>query len=271
MTSPMSTVRAADSGAATNSTPSELDDGTERLERPFRLGLVAAGASLGLFSRLAAANSIGDTNSSVFVVLAAATSLLVGCGMLLMAAERDRFSAPLIWITVITAAAWGTLNWISPPFAPATAVWNVTDQRWFAVLGVGNGLVLAGIVVLAFVRRAPTLSVALALIAGACMLASNSLLYHQRWPSIVCAAAAFALLLLAWDRSPRREPTFVAPEESPRVSRAALSFASVALCGTALQLWVSRNDIPDAIPAVLLSVVLIAAAFASLIRVRREI
>ena len=244
---------------------------TESMARPFRLGLVGLATAVGLFARLLAANGFGELDSRTILLAVAAASAFTGIGLLLMAAERDRFGFPVMAISGITSLAWGALNWISPPFADEATVWNQTDQAVLAVVGVGNGLLLAGIVALAFVRRHPTLSVAATLLAGVCALASSSAVLRQEWPAIVCLGIAFALILLAWDRSPRYEEAFARPQDPPRFSRAALSFLSVALCGTAVQLWLSRMDTPRSIPAIVLCALLVAAAFASLVRVRREI
>jgi len=246
---------------------------TESLARPFRLGLVGLGAAIGLVMRMLAANNLFglDVQSQTLLLGAAITSAVTGAGLLLMAAERDRFGPPLAWISVITALAWGALNWISPPFAESVTVWSRTDQSVLAVVGVGNGLLLAGIAALAFVRRHPTFTVATTLISAVLVLAANTVMLRNEWAAIVLIGIAFALILIAWDRSPRRELAFNRPADSPRVSRAVLSFVSVALAGTAIQLWSSRTDIPRSIPAVVVCGALIIGAFASLVRVRREI
>jgi len=260
-------------GAQPNPTPTNEQQtlAVDALGKPFRLSLIGAGASVGLFARLLAANGFGDLNSGLMTLTAAAASALVGLGLLLTAAQRDRFGPPLVWITLVTALAWGALNWISPPFHDTVNAWSNSDQAALALLGVGNGLLLAGILALGFVRRGPTLTVAATMVAGVTTLAANTILLRNEWSAIVTLGVTFAAVLLAWDRTPRHEMRFTSPEEAPRVSRAALSFAAVALCGTALQLWLSRSSIPRALPAVVLSVVLIGAAFASLMRVRREI
>lgn|GEM_PF-1012984 len=244
---------------------------TEALSKPYRLGLILFGIGIGLFSRLAAASDIATLDNSTIVIATAVSSGLVGLGLVLTAAERDRFGAPLAWMAVVTTLSWAALNWLSPPFAGSVTVWSQPDQLLLAIVGAGNGLLLAGLVALAFVRRRPTFTVAATLFAGVFTLAANSVLLRQEWTAIVVIGLAFAWALIAWDRSPRREPVYAAPDEAPRISRAALSFASVALCGTALQLWLSRTDIPRSLPAVGLCVVLIGAAFASMVRVRREI
>lgn len=244
---------------------------TETLSRPFRLGLVGFGAAVGLFVRLLAANNYGELDSQAVMLGAAVTSGLMGLGLLLMAAERDRFGPPLAWISVITSLAWGALNWISPPFAPSVTVWSKPDQVVLAALGLGNGLLLAGIVALAFVRRHPTLSVGATTVGSVFALVANTIVLRDEWPAIISLGIAFALILLAWDRSPRRELTYIHPKTSSRVSRASLSFISVALCGTAIQLWTSRTDIPRSMPAVIVCGLLVIGAFVSLVGVRREI
>jgi len=243
----------------------------EALARPYRLGVVGLGVAIGLFARLAVANGFSSLDSRSIILAAAATSLVVGLGLGAMAAERDRFGPSLASIAVVTGLSWGALNWISPPFGESVTVWSNRDQAVLAILGIGNGLLLAGLIALALVRRGPTLTVAMTLLAGVAVLAANTVLLREEWPAIISLGAAFALVLFAWDRSPRREQKFVQPEDAPRVSRAALSFISVALCGTALQLWLSRTDIPRSLPAVAICGLLIIAAFASMIRVRREI
>ena len=254
--------------------PADNDDATmttESLSRPFRLGLIGVGAAIGLSVRLLAANGFGELNTRPVILGVALTSTVMGLGLLFMAAERDRFDPPLAWISAVTSLAWGALNWISPPFAESVTVWSKPDQAVLAALGAANGLMLAGIVALAFVRRRPTMTVAAVIVGSVFALAANTVVLRDQWPAIASLGIAFALILFAWDRSPRRELAFNRPDEASRVSRAALGFISVALCGTAIQLWTSRTDIPRAAPAVITCVVLIIAAFASLIRVRREI
>lgn len=244
---------------------------TESLSRPFRLGLVGLGAAVGLFVRLLATNGFGELDTRPVILGVAVTSAAMGLGLLLMAAERDRFGPALAWISAVTSLAWGALNWISPPFAESVTVWSKPDQATLAALGVGNGLMLAGIVALALVRRRPTMTVAAVMVGSVFALATNTIVLRDEWPAIISLGIGFALILLGWDRSPRCELTFERPDEPPRISRAALSFVSVALCGTAIQLWTSRTDIPRSTPAVIVCALLIIAAFASLIRVRREI
>ena len=250
----------------------EHNEPSESLGRPYRLSPIFVGISLGMFSRLVVANGfVSQLESSGMTVVIGFSSAITGIGLLTVAAQRDRFGAPLAWITGITALAWGALNWMSPPFASSVTVWNNSRQAALALLGVGNGLLLAGLVVLAFVRRRATLTVAITMLASLATLLTNTVLLRQEWPAVGALGIAFGLMLLAWDRSPRHEPIFVEPERAPRISRAALSLISVALTGTALQHWVGRDVIPRALPAVLLCLPLIAGAFASLIRVRREI
>lgn len=243
----------------------------ERLSRPFRLGIAGIGIALGLFTRLAEANDVGGLDGRPLVVLAALASALVGIGLLLIAAERDRFGPSVAGISAVTALSWAALNWVSPPFGESVTVWSRPDQAVLSILGLGNGLLLAGIVALAGVRRRPTLTAAATLVAGVLVLAANSIAMRTEWPAIISLGIAFSLVLLAWDRSPRREVRFHIPDDAPRVSRAALSFISVALCGTAIQIWLSRMSLPSSTPAIVLCILLLGAAFASLVRVRREI
>ena len=254
----------------TTARPSETP-ASETVSPPFRLGLVGVGVAVGLFVRLLAVNKYGDINSHSIMIGAAITSGLMGLGLLLMASERDRFGSTLAWISAITALAWGALNWLSPPFASSVTIWNQPDQAVLAVVGLGNGLLLAGIVALGFVRRHPTLTVSAALVGSVFALAANTVLLRNEWPAIISLGVSFALILPAWNRSPRRELTYALPETSPRASRAALSFISLALCGTAIQLWISRTDIPRSNPAVIVCVLVVISAFATLRGVRREI
>ena len=254
----------------TTARPSETP-ASVTLSRPFRLGLVGVGAAVGLFVRLLAANKYGDINSRSTMIGAAVTSGLMGLGLLLMASERDRFGSTLAWISAITALAWGALNWLSPPFASSVTIWSQPDQAVLAVVGLGNGLLLAGIVALGFVRRHPTLTISATLLGSVFALVANTVLLRNEWPAIISLGVSFVLILLAWNRSPQRELTYAIPETSPRASRAALSFISLALSGTAIQLWTSRTDIPRSNPAVIVCGLVVLSAFATLRGVQREI
>ncbi|MCO4836305.1 MAG: hypothetical protein KC481_21835, partial [Acidimicrobiaceae bacterium] len=254
----------------TTARPSETP-ASETVSPPFRLGLVGVGVAVGLFVRLLAVNKYGDINSHSIMIGAAITSGLMGLGLLLMASERDRFGSTLAWISAITALAWGALNWLSPPFASSVTIWNQPDQAVLAVVGLGNGLLLAGIVALGFVRRHPTLTISATLLSSVFALVANTVLLRNEWPAIISLGVSFVLILLAWNRSPRRELTYAIPETSPRASRAALSFISLALSGTAIQLWTSRTDIPRSNPAVIVCGLVVLSAFATLRGVQREI
>jgi hypothetical protein len=245
----------------------------ESRPKPFTLGVVGGGVAVGLFARLIAANPSRwfELADRPLIVASAIASAIVGVGLLLFAAERDRFGGSVAFIAAVAALSWGALNWISPPFDSSATVWNTLDQPVLALLGVGNGLLLAGLIGLAFVRRGPNLSVAATLVGAVLTLAANTIALRTEWPAILLLAGAFSLVLLAWDQSPRRERRYDAPEDSPRFSRALLGLLSVALCGTAVQLWLSRMSVPRSVPAVIISGVLIAAAFISMWGVRREI
>ena len=255
----------------------ESDEATssavESRPKPFTLGVVGGGVAVGLFARLIAANPSRwfELADRPLIVASAIASAIVGIGLLLFAAERDRFGGSVAFIAAVAALSWGALNWISPPFDSSATVWNTLDQPVLALLGLGNGLLLAGLIGLAFVRRGPNLSVAATLVGAVLTLAANTIALRTEWPAILLLAGAFSLVLLAWDQSPRRERRYDAPEDSPRFSRALLGLLSVALCGTAVQLWLSRMSVPRSVPAVIISGVLIAAAFISMWGVRREI
>ena len=157
---------------------------------------------------------------------AAVTSGLMGLGLLLMASERDRFGSTLAWISAITALAWGALNWLSPPFASSVTIWSQPDQAVLAVVGLGNGLLLAGIVALGFVRRHPTLTVSATLLGSVFALAANTVLLRNEWPAIISLGVSFALILPARNRSPRARThlrDYPRPRPGHRVPHSALS------------------------------------------------
>ena len=216
-------------------------------------------------------NGYGDLVGRSMAYAAAASSAIAGFGLLGMATERDRFGPPLMWISATVALSWGAMNWISPPFDSVVTVWSNDHQLALATLGIGNGLALAGVIALAFVRRPPNLTVAAILAATVALLASNTVLLRSEWTAIGFTAFAVGMVLLAWDQSPRTEPRFVIPEDAPRISRAALSLAALALCGTTIQLWSGRMSTPRSRPAIAAAIVLLAGAFATANGVRREL
>ena len=250
----------------------EAPPGAETMARPWRLGIVGLGITVGLVARLLAANGYFSINSRTLVYAAAATSLLAGFGLIALAAERDRFDRWMLLLAGGTGLSLGALQWVSPHFAPGTLEWSNATQFALAVLGIGNGVLLAGVLTLAFVRRWPTMTVVGVLAAGVLTLAADSVLLRNEWPAIAALALAFGGVLLAWDQAPRHEPTYPELARSPRISRAALSLAMVALSGSVLQLWLSRGEsVRRVLPATLLSAVLILLSFLALIRIRREI
>lgn len=259
-----------------------VPDGSEAMSRPWRLGITGLGLALGLVTRLLIANGIGSLDGTTFVLAAAATSALVAVGLIAQAAERDRFGPSLTLLTGVTALSLGIVQWISPDFPAGTLEWETSSQLALAVLGTANGLLLAGIVSLALVRRLPTATVVGSLVAGLLTLIADTALLRNEWPSILLLAAAFGALLVAWDRAPRHEPAYRAAAEAPRISRAALGLASVAFCGAAIQMWISRgaggastsvgdDDVGTTTPAAILAMVLVLLTFAVLLRIRREI
>lgn len=250
-----------------------IPPGSEAMAKPWRLAIAFVGVTIGLLARLLVANGVGSLTAEPLLFAAAASSALVGAGLLALAAERDRFGMSLMTLAVACSLALSALQWISPHFPGDTFEWSTEIQRALAALGAGNGLLLAGIIALAFVRRSATATVAAALGAGALILASNSVLVRHEWAAILTTGAAFGALLVAWDQAPRHEPIFRPGDGSPRSSRAVLSLATVAICGAALQLWISRDEdgIGRAGPAVGAAIVLLVVAFLALARLRREI
>lgn len=246
--------------------------GAEQMARPWRLGVLGIGIALGLISRLLAANGVTELMTNGMLYASALTSLLAGIGLIAQSAERDDFGRWMLLLTAMTGLSLAALQWISPNFATGTLEWSDTTQLSLAVLGLGNGVLFAGILTLALVRRWPTMTVVAVLTGAVLTLAANTVLLRREWPAIVALAAAFLFVLVGWDRAPRHEPVYRSQEGSPRISRAALSLATVALSGAGVQLWVSRGeDIGRALPAVGLSVVLLIVAFMAMIRIRREL
>ena len=246
--------------------------GAETMARPWRLGIVGVGITIGLVTRLLAANGYFSINSRTLVYAAAITSLLAGIGLITLAAERDRFDRWMVLLAAGTGLSLGALQWVSPNFSSGTLEWSNATQVALALLGIGNGVLLAGILTLAFVRRWPTMTVVGVLAAGVLTLAADSVLLRNEWPAIAALALAFGGVLLAWDQAPRHEPTYPMQTEAPRISRAALSLAMVALGGSVLQLWISRGEtVRRMLPAAVLTIALIVLAFLAMIRIRREI
>ena len=118
--------------------------GAEAMARPWRLGIVGLGITVGLVARLLAANGYFGVASATMVYAAAVTSLLVGVGRLALAGERDRFDRWMVLLAAGTGLSLGALQWISPQFASGTLEWSDATQFAMAALGTANGLVLAG-------------------------------------------------------------------------------------------------------------------------------
>ena len=247
--------------------------GHEAMARPWRLAIGFVGVTVGLLARLLVANGVSEITADPVVLAAAAASALVGLGLTALAAERDRLGAPGLVLVLACGLALGAQQWISPDFADGTLEWNDDGQLALAALGFGNGLLLGGIVSLAFVRRASTPSVVASLAAGVLVLVANATFLRQQWPAIMATAAAFGVLLLAWDRAPRHEPVFRPGSEAPRIARAILSLTTGATAGAALLIWSSRgqDDVGRSMPAVATALAMIAVAILGLTRLRRGI
>lgn len=244
----------------------------EKMDRPWRLvGIIAPGIAIALIARLLAANGVSELEDTKVITASGVGCLAIGLGLCLIASRRDRFDISLWSLSVSTALAFAAVTWISPPFVEDTRVWDNNQQAALAFVGLGVGFVIAGIIALAMVRRRPTPTIALTLIAAVLVVAASTLWLRSEWEGIAILAVAFATLLLAWDRSPRRERVFAQPDNPPRTSRAALTLTVFVLSGTAIQLYISRDGVPRGLPAVVLSGVLVVTAFTSIYRLRREL
>ena len=247
--------------------------GHEAMARPWRLAIAFVGVTVGLLARLLVANGLSEITADPLVLAAAATSAIVGLGLTALAAERDRLGPSGLVLVLACGLALGAQQWISPDFADGALEWNDDGQLALAALGFGNGLLLGGIVSLAFVRRASTPSVVASLAAGVLVLVANTTFLRQQWPAIMATAVAFGVLLLAWDRAPRHEPVFRPGSDAPRIARAILSLATGATAGAALLIWSSQgqDDVGRPMPAVATALAMVAVALLGLTRLRRGI
>lgn len=246
--------------------------GHEKMAPPWRMSTIGIGLALGLVVRLFIANGVGALQGDGLVMAATASSALVAIGLLMIAAQRDRFGAGLWLLAVLSAASLGVVQWVSPHFADGTLEWSRSSQTVLVALGLANGLLISGIMALALARRRPTLSTSALLIAGVVVLLVDTLLLRNEWPAVIGIAVASGATLVAWDRAPRHEPIFEPGDVSPRISRAMLGLATLAFCGAAIQLWISRGDnVGQPLPAIIAACVFVLIAFAMLIGIRREI
>lgn len=250
-----------------------MPPGHEAMARPWRLAIAFVGVTVGLLARLLVANGLSEITADPLVLAAAATSAIVGLGLTALAAERDRLGPSGLVLVLACGLALGAQQWISPDFADGALEWNDDGQLALAALGFGNGLLLGGIVSLAFVRRASTPSVVASLAAGVLVLVANTTFLRQQWPAIMATAVAFGVLLLAWDRAPRHEPVFRPGSDAPRIARAILSLATGATAGAALLIWSSQgqDDVGRPMPGVATALAMVAVALLGLTRLRRGI
>lgn len=243
----------------------------EALGRPWRLGLVGLGVALSLVARLAAANGLVALTGNYVNVSNGLAMAIGGIGLLAAADRRDPLRGSGWLLASTTAVAAACAGWVSPTFRATTTGWDNAQQLTMAIVGLGAGLVLAGVLATALIRRSPTASVALLALSGVFLLAANTVLRGVEWPAIGLVAAAFAAVLAAWDRSPFHEVVF-SESGAPRAVRAALSFTTITIAGFAIQHRLSSDtEIPRSGPAFVLAIALVVGAFVALWMLRSEV
>lgn len=236
--------------------------------RPWSLGVMAIGLAVGLAAALMVANNAAVDPVWVSIL----TSLAAGLGLIVMASGRDRFGPSVALLALATGAGLAAVQWVSPYYADGTASWDTGEQLALTALGFANGLVLAGLLALALLRRAPTLTVAATIGAGVSVLTADTILLRTVWPRVAVLVAAVAATLLAWDQAPKIEATFGPGPLAARTVRAALSLATVVFAGAAIELWwTGDRSQGNPFPAVVVAVALLVIAFLALVGVRREI
>ncbi len=250
----------------TGTVPVAIDHAsTETMDRPWRLFFIGLGAAGALATRLLAANSFWEFNSTNATVGLAVSAAIAGLGLLLVTGQRDNVGWQSGVLAATTGLAFAGLYSLSPG-AAATGL-SETDQTLLALSGASAGILLAGILALGLVRRVPTLSIVLLMVAGLMLFASSTLLRFDTWPSIGLTATSFAATLFAWDRSPRREPRYVSSQQPARTIRSVLCLATIAIGLTSVQLWYADGrNLPRA--SIVLGVIIVTVCVAAGLAIR---
>ncbi len=244
----------------------------EAMPRPWRMGVVGLGIIVSLGIRLWTANGLAQLDSGAVAAALAAASLMAGVGLMLVAAERDRVG-PTAWVlATTTAVALAAASWLRPHRLSADVLIDTTSQQQAALVGFGAGGLLAGVLTLAMVRRSPTSSTTLLLVAATLTLAATTVFRFENWTSALISGLSFGALLWSWDRSPRTEPVFHIPATAARSPRALMSLTTIVLAGLVVQIWLlSDAALRQPLPAALSSIAAIVIAFIALYLVRLEI
>jgi len=188
-----------------------------------------------------------------------------------IAGRRDVISwSTLADIATLTVAV-GAFSWQFPRFAPGTTVWNPDERLPLMAFGAAIGLLVAAIIVLALLRRPPSVS-SIAFV-GALGAVLARLVFEPERPDIVLPliAASAALTVIAWAARKRGERSWEVPPTRLRVPRSILSLASAAVAAIGVQITLSRGDFNDAIPVIVLFVLVLVASLFSIFSSRNEL
>jgi len=245
--------------------------GLETMARPWRLFLLGLGSGIGLVAWLVVANGQSSLSAPLISVAAAVAALLVGAGLMAIANERDRLGSRINLLAVGVGLAYASVVWMNPTPLIGIDRWMMSQRLLVTLVAFGAGLVLAGVICLATLRRSPTLTVALSILAGVSVLTAVTALRQNEWLGVVLFALAFFLVLGAWDRSPRREVAFARPTDIPRATRAALSLSILALAGAAID-YARHADNRSSwfLPALLVAIGLVVFAISVLFRLQSD-
>lgn len=246
--------------------------GLETMARPWRLFLLGLGAGVGLIAWLIVANGQSTLSSPLVSVAAFVSTLFVGIGLLAVANERDRLGPATNVLSAAVGLAFGVVVWLNPTPLMGIDRWETSQRMLVALVASGAGLVLAGVICLATLRRSPTITVALTILSGVSVLTAVTAVRQNEWLGIILFSLAFFLVLGAWDRSPRREVAFSHPPDAPRAARAALSLSILALSGTAIDYARhAENRGSWSGVGIAVAIALIAYAIAVLFRLRSDL
>lgn len=254
--------------------PSKLTEltGLETMDRPWRLAILGLGAWFGLGPWLVVVNGRSTLSAPIVSIAACLAALLVGLGLLSIANQRDRLGPTTNLLSAGVGVAYAALVWLNPSPLAGVDRWSLSHRVLSTSGAFAAGLLLAGVICMATIRRSPTLAAALSILAGVLVLAAVTVVRGNEWTGVVLFASAFFLILAAWDRSPRREVAFDRPPEDPRAVRACLSLLILALSGTAIDFARhGDNRTSGAGTGITVALMLIALALVVLFRLRSDI
>lgn|GEM_PF-1507736 len=196
--------------------------------------------------------------------------LAAGAGVTL-AGRRDVISWSTLADIATLAVSVATFSWQFPRFASGTTVWDPDQRLPLTAVGVAIGLLFGAIIVLSLLRRPQSLSSAAFVGALGLVLAWLVIAPQRADLALPILASAAAVAVAGWLLRRRTEQTWGTPGSRLRLPRSVLSLVAAAIAAVGLQITLARGDFNDAIPVIVLFVLVLVASLFSIFSSRNEL